>query len=226
METEMNQWELIDKHSEYIKALFILIVGAAIVILLLFFIVFALAPQQNKSRLALQLCNVAEKVPILKRLIKPIKRNVMKKSHSIIFASSVHDNERAFIDINDSFVSERKIVCVEANDSGNFSAKLGPYNTIVYKVLDEECTEPKKKCEDAERKKESEDAERKIGDPLYKQIARYCSGQHKHCILFTNGKQIDINDPAVFNTLYITTVNYYSKLRETLHISLLYPPLQ
>ena len=119
-------------------------------------------------------------------------------------ASSTRDNEAGYKEIKKYFDNENEIIFVPL-DSENFDDKFDGFDTIIYKVHDSEFGIP---CPSE--------------NPLYKRISKYCSEQHKSCILVCRpGKQIALSESEVeFNPVYVTTVQFYSKLRETLYILL------
>ncbi len=133
---------------------------------------------------------------------KIYKQRLMK--HSFLFASSTRDNESGYKEIKKYFDNEKEIIFIPL-DTENFDDKFDGFDIIIYKVHDNEFGIP---CPNE--------------NPLYKRISKYCSEQHKPCILVCRpGKQIALSENAVeFNPLYVTTVQFYSKLRETLYILL------
>ena len=133
---------------------------------------------------------------------KKYKQRLMK--HSFIFASSTMDNESGYKDIKKYFDNEKEIVFIPL-DTENFDNIFVKFDIIIYKVHDDEFGIPCAK-----------------ENPLYKRISKYCSEQHKSCILVCRpGKQIALSENTVeFNPVYVTTVQFYSKLRETLYILL------
>ena len=141
-----------------------------------------------------------KKDPLLVR--KWYKQRLMK--HSFIFASSDKDNESGYKEIKKYFDNDKEIIFVPP-ESENFDDIFDQFDIIVYKVHDDEFGIPCGKK-----------------NPLYKRIAKYCSEQHKSCILVCKpGKQIALSEgQAEFNPVYVTTVQFYSKLRETLYILL------
>lgn len=140
------------------------------------------------------------KDPLLFR--KFYKRRLMK--HSFLFASSTRDNESGYKDIKKYFDNDKEIKFVPL-ETENFDDIFDEFDIIIYKVHDDELGIP---CASE--------------NPLYKRISKYCSEQHKSCILVCKpGRQIALSESAVeFNPIYVTTVQFYSKLRETLYILL------
>ena len=185
--------DFLDKHI-------VLVTTILIIFLLVVIIVFAYFIP--KISLINQIWKDAKEIrdPLLYR--KMYKQSLMK--HSFLFASSTRDNEAGYKEIKKYFDNENEIIFVPL-DSENFDDKFDGFDTIIYKVHDSEFGIP---CQSE--------------NPLYKRISKYCSEQHKSCILVCRpGKQIALSESEVeFNPVYVTTVQFYSKLRETLYILL------
>ena len=194
----MTIWDLIDKNINLV-AIFL---GAFLVIIILLLVIFILP----KLSFIYRLYNEAKNENNATNFGK-IYRKLLRK-HKLVFASSTKDNDRSYKEIKDHFDKENKIVFIEQT-SNDFDNEFDKFKIIVYKVHDNEFG---RKCP--------------IEDPLYKRISKYCSEQGKYCILVCKpGSQIEISEDSVeFNPSYITTVQFYSKLRETLYILLHFAP--
>lgn len=185
--------DFLDKHIVLVTTILVIFLLAVIIVLAYFI---------PKISLINQIWKEAKEIkdPLLFR--KLYKQRLMK--HSFIFASSTMDNETGYKDIKKYFGNEKEIVFVPL-DTENFDSIFDEFDIIIYKVHDDEFGIPCTK-----------------ENPLYKRISKYCSEQQKSCILVCKpGKQIALSENAVeFNPVYVTTVQFYSKLRETLYILL------
>ncbi len=189
----MTYIDLINNNSLFVKIIIILIL---IIIVVFLFWIFP-----NGYFLRKIVSDYKETKDPLK-LQRVYKRRL--KRHSLIFSSSTKDNEKGYKDIKNSFDVDEEIIYVSP-DCIDFDNIFGQFDIVVYKVVDSEIGIP---CP--------------TQDPLYKRISSYCSKQHKSCILVCKpAKLLDINEKEEeFDPVYVTTVQFYSKLRETLYILL------
>ena len=137
-----------------------------------------------------------------------IQKKLRKEKHSIAFVANCEDNQdrmKEYIRFNKQFGMDRDILTVEDGDIGQFNKKLGEYKIIIYKVVANEI--PAKIEEDKAK-------------PVYWELAKFCCDNEKSCVLFTPSGHIPLDGLDNYNNNYYTTVNFYSKLRETLYMLL------
>ena len=143
-------------------------------------------------------------------LSKSLKRDLKKKKHSIIFASSVRDNDWAYKKILEHFDEDGVIRRIDQTNVDKFDEVFGNYDIVVFQVASDDANKSNPRNENYDENYQ----------PLYKSLANYCKQQKIQCVLLT----FEYIDIASLDPIYVTTVNFYAKLRETLYILLYFSP--
>ena len=174
----------------------IVILVVIIVVLILFLFIYC--------RPILKLWKLAKSDHDFATLKKLIQKEIKRKHCKIAFAAvNGAEYSPSYEKIKNIFVSEEDIIPIDSDcDTEQLQKSFAQYRIVVYKVPPDEF-------------KGSPNPENKTS--TYKKIAEYCSQREKHCVLMTDKGYIEIDE---LDSEYVTTVNYYSKLRETLYILL------
>jgi len=192
----MNFWKFLDSNPCYAIALWITL------IVLMVFIGVVIWHITRRFTLIWKWYQEAKNESDFDTISKNIKTQLKKKKHAIVFASSVRDNNPDYKEAKRVFAKDDEILEIDKFDIGNFDEKLNRFNIIVYHVS--ACDVVKSDF---------------YNKSIYVALAEYCSTQKKHCILVTP-PSLRLRPDVLDNNVYVTTVNFYSKLRETLFILL------
>ncbi|MDR2939798.1 MAG: hypothetical protein LBV08_05685 [Clostridiales bacterium] len=145
-------------------------------------------------------------------LSKSIEKVLKKKKHPAIFLADKRDDVndlKRYKELNSMFGLDReKVLEVSIDDKDPLIHKLEGYKIVVFKVCESDLTPIPGKTD----------------EPLYRQVAQCCIKNEINCILYSDrpGKDLNLKD---LNNFYVTTVNFYSKLRETLYILTHFTPV-
>ena len=174
----------------------IVILVVIIVVLILFLFIYC--------RPILKMWKLAKSDYDFATLKKLIQKEIKRKHCKIAFAASTNDKQlESYKKTKNMFVPEEKIIPIEPSfDTEDFKKHFAQCRIVVYKVPPDEF---------------KGNLNSKNKNPTYKKIAEYCSQREKHCVLMIDKGSIDIDE---LDREYVTTVNFYSKLRETLYILL------
>jgi len=200
----MSFWQFLDNNPLYamvLAGMMLLAIAVVIFAVVLFLIRFSIIWKWYKE---------AKNAADFNSLSESIRRQLRKKTRSFVFASSVNDNDMAYKDIKNLFDKDGKIQFLDESFAGNFDKVFSNYGIIVYQVTNDDANKSNSMHKDYDSSYQ----------PLYKSLAKYCVAQQKQCVLLT----VERIDDKEFDPVYITTVNYYAKLRETLYILLHFTP--
>ena len=138
-------------------------------------------------------------------LSKQARKKIKTEGARVVFAySGENDPPVGLKNVRDDFACGKDIINIKASE-GQFDPHFGASHTVVFQVPPSEYAPAD--C------------------PLSRRIADYCRNNDKHCVLVA-GQRININEAdTAFDPRYVTTVNFYSKLRETLYMLLYFSPL-
>jgi len=194
----MNIWEFLSMNPKFATW------GAILLSIAVIAVVVAIGVLIVKFFFFWDLLKKAKNEADFNSLSKSIKRDVRKKRHPFIFASSVRDNDKYYKDVQELFDKGSEIQYIDYECIDNFDKIFGKYKIVVYQV-------------------HHDDIDDTVSEPLFQMLANYCAKQEKHCILLTFSR-IKPEITNSFDPFYVTTVNYHSKLRETLFTLLYFTP--
>jgi len=199
-------WEYLDKHP--IMAYFIL---GTIIAVILFLVIFV----TRRVNIIWKFYQEAKQATDPDAHAKAIKKKLKKGKHSIAFVADNRDNQdkmKKYKDFINEFCEDKDqatgVVTIGEDDVGQFEKKLFDYTIVVYKVFDDDIPLQNAPIDNNKM-------------PLYWELTDYCCYQQKNCVLLSTKYLSRLDN---LDNYYFTTVNYYSKLRETLHNLLYFAP--
>lgn len=199
----MSFFDYLDKHP--------IISWTAIIVGVVVIIIFAVTLISKGREITIGNFKLGKQAALPDFLSKQARKKIENEGTRIAFAyTGDYDPPSGLKDVRDDFASGKDIVRIQP-DECRFDSHFGDCHTVVFQVPREEYSTPI----------------RPVECPLSRRVADYCRNNNKHCILVTEpGKFINISEAeAAFDPRYITTVNFYSKLRETLYMLLYFSPL-
>ena len=192
----MNGWQFLSQYMGI--TITILVLFALLVCVLIFILVILIFVPSRKLKNLINEYSFSS-------LEKATRKLISEGLCQLVFASSDEDDHPpGYEQVYELFTPKQDIVRIDLNTK-QFDAYFGKYQIIAYKVHHTEFI----------------DANPKKDYPVYLAIAKYCAERSKDCILFTGSGRLDFRDP-VFNSMHVTTVNFYSKLRETVYMLLFF----
>ena len=160
---------------------------------------------------------IGKKNNMLNSLKSSARREQQAKRLKVLFAAgeegdalagSEYDELRKFFSDQGYLVSD-KTVWLKADD---VKKKVNAHDIVVFYVSKAEASVPAK---------ETKKADTPVQEPFYSVLVKHCGEKHQ-CLLYTPGFLID---REIQKKTYVTTVNFHSKLRETLYMLLYFSPL-